>query len=103
MRSKVSYIEHSLKIVDLDEDGTAEVLFLYEIAPRKLAPVTLKLMLHSKGKKLSIRGTVPRREEDKQKYQMQVDPLFSKYPERFLHYATQQWLQAIDTHYKIEK
>ncbi|MDX2248745.1 MAG: hypothetical protein SF052_18305 [Bacteroidia bacterium] len=50
-------VPNSLEIVDLDEDGIAENLFMYILADNcDASPVSTKLMMHSGETKLVIRG-----------------------------------------------
>lgn len=52
----MEYVTGSLKAFDLDNDGIKENLFLYRKSSDGAAPIPLKLIMHSGGKKYALRG-----------------------------------------------
>lgn len=57
---EINYLSKSLTVKDIDNDGEAESWFFYSINEDGADPMPLKMILYSKGKKLAIRGTIPR-------------------------------------------
>ncbi|MDN5199901.1 hypothetical protein QQ008_00970 [Fulvivirgaceae bacterium BMA10] len=99
--TKVQYFNNSIKLNDIDGDGALETSFIYGIVPDGLDPIILKLMLHTKGEKLAIRGILPQNKEDADRYSRDVDIIFSDFPEKFKIYATDRWDKFVDS-YKLE-
>lgn len=89
--SKVSYIENSLNITDLDGDGVCETSFFYEINPDGLDPLVLKCMFHVNERKLAIRGKIPKHLDDAARYEMRIDDTFNDYNPAYKKYATSKW------------
>ena len=90
----LTYIQNSLTITDINNNGIAESTFLYMLGCRgDVSPVGLKLMMHEKDIKYALRG------ETFIKYEnvaeggdiKEVDPSFKKAPDSFLDYAKKQW------------
>lgn len=87
----LNYIKNSLTITDLNNNGIAENVFLYEMGCRSdVSPLGYKLMMHEGKEKYAIRGTkylpdTPGAGETK------VDPSFDNTPKEFLDYAKKQW------------
>lgn len=82
-------IVEKLDVLDIDKDGLAETVFMYEISPDGLDPITLKLMLHYKNKKYAIRGEIPQQESDI--YKQKIDPAFDELPREVRAYAIKRW------------
>ena len=82
-----------LQIADIDKDGIAETVFVYEIAPDGLDPITLKLMLHYKDSKYAIRGEIPQQDSDE--YRKKVDPSFDHLPASVKTYALKFWDRTV--------
>lgn len=88
-------VPNSLEIVDLDEDGIAENLFMYILADNcDASPVSTKLMMHSGETKLVIRGLtktflypVPEVMAEAKK----IDPVFDTAKPIFKVYASGKW------------
>lgn len=88
-------VPNSLEIVDLDEDGVAENLFMYILADNcDASPVSTKLMMHSGETKLVIRGLtktflypVPEVMAEAKK----IDPAFDTANPIFKVYASGKW------------
>lgn len=94
--STVSYEEKTLQIEDVDGDGFAESSFFYIIASDGADPWTLKLMLHSKGKKLPIRGKIPLFAYDKQRYEKNIDDSFNAVNIKMKIYASERWEKHVN-------
>jgi hypothetical protein len=88
------YLPGTLEITDIDKDGIAESLFLYKLDDRcDVSPIPIKLMMHSGGKKLVIRGSIgvdvgggQRVEGEKH-----IDAAFKTSPPAFKDYASEKW------------
>jgi hypothetical protein len=70
---EISYINKSLAINDIDNDGEAEVWFFYSFSEDGADPMPLKMILYSKEKKLAIRGVIPRSITDLNLYKKTID------------------------------
>jgi hypothetical protein len=81
------------EVLDIDKDGIAETIFMYEVAPDGLDPITVKLMLHYKNKKYAIRGEVPQQSSDKSR--MKIDPSFDLLPAPVKSYAIEYWNRTV--------
>lgn len=87
-----AYINRSVRLSDVDEDGIGETLFLYEIAPDGLDPSIVKLMFHVKGQKYAIRGQLAAEAESfADQEEKNFDPSFSELAPELKDYASQQW------------
>lgn len=71
--SEISYINKSLAIKDIDNDGEAEIWFFYSFSEDGADPMPLKMILYSKEKKLAIRGVIPRSITDLTLYKRTID------------------------------
>jgi len=98
--SSVSYLNQSLRIVDIDNDSIAETCFLYAIFSDCCDAWVTKLILHKNGEKLAIRGQIPIHEDDLASYQKVFDPSFAKYDARFKVFASEEWDKAVRIHWK---
>jgi hypothetical protein len=88
----------SLEITDLDNNGIAEVSFLYRTGCRgDISPDTQKLLLYEGPRKYALRGTVkvvmPTEGRKKEVFGgvYKADPAFDKGPPAFLRFAVDQW------------
>lgn len=82
-----------IEAVDIDKDGIAETIFMYEVVPDGLDPITVKLMLHYKDKKYAIRGEIPQQGSDKSR--IKIDSSFDLLPASVKSYAIQCWNRAM--------
>lgn len=82
-----------IEVVDIDKDGAAETIFMYEVVPDGLDPITVKLMLHYKNKKYAIRGEIPQQSSDKSR--MKIDPSFDLLPASVKTYAIEYWNRTV--------
>ncbi len=98
--NRISYLQNTLIVTDVDSDGIAETCFLYCISGDCCDPWTVKLMLHKNYEKLAIRGEVPIIEEDIESYQKNFDPIYEKYEKRIRDFASEQWDKGIRMHWK---
>lgn len=94
----VDYWPHSLKVVDLDNDGRAETEFIYTITPDGLDPFDVKYMLHSEGKKLPIRGQYVYQEDQLMELDKSIDQALQEKGEPFLTHAEQKWQAWAEEH-----
>jgi len=98
--TRISYLQNTLSIVDLDSDGFAETSFLYCISGDCCDPWTVKLMMHKNNQKLAIRGKVPISEEDIDSYEINIDLSFNGYSKDIQQFALKEWQKAIRLHWK---
>lgn len=94
-------IENSLEILDLDGDGYMETSFIYQFQCDGLDPTVTKLMLHSKGQKLAIRGNIPV-SADMGTPKKNVDPAAAQFPKEFGNFASQEWDDFVNASSLIE-
>lgn len=91
----LGFIDGSLEITDLDDNGIGESSFLYKLScTSDVSPNTLKLMLHEMNQKYAIRGTTSIDLGDGLEElggESVVDSVFSSAPETFLMYAEKKW------------
>ena len=100
--SKVMYVESSLEIRDIDDNGAYESFFLYKIDPDGLDPMIMKLMLHTdNAKKLPIRGILPKHKDDSAMYEKNIDKVFDDYNPDFKKNASDYW-DSFFEYYKIK-
>lgn len=84
----------NLSVVDIDKDGLAETMFLYQIACDGLDPDVTKLLLHYKNKKYAIRGEVPKEDG---KVVKNMDKSFDTLPPAVKKYASDFWDKTVKT------
>lgn len=85
---------HTLNITDIDNDGVAEITFVYRLGCNSdPTPVTMKLMMLENGVKYAIRGTTLVELGSEMTYggEMTVDPAFNNAPNGFLDFAKKIW------------
>ena len=94
----LGHVANSLTVTDLDENGYAEVTFLYTNGCRSdVSNDELKLMMLENGQKYAIRGTTVFYRDGKPMPEYNgpvsktVDAAFGKAPRPLLDYANQQW------------
>jgi hypothetical protein len=82
-----------IEVRDIDEDGIAENMFVYNIAGGcDVSPIPYKLMMHSGEKKLAIRGTNSVEVPDcRQRGEKNFDDAFNSSPRQFRDAASQVW------------
>ncbi|MEO8664834.1 MAG: hypothetical protein ABI462_05000 [Ignavibacteria bacterium] len=97
----LAYIDGSLSITDLDNNGTGESSLMYRMSCKgDVSSDGLKLIMHEGEKKYALRGSMDlvMNGKDFQKGSMKVDPSFNSAPDEFLEFAKEQWDK-----YKTEK
>lgn len=90
----LSYINESLRITDLDNDGTGESSFLYKMSCKgDVSADALKLIMHEGEKKYALRGSMNliMNGQNLEKGSLKVDPSFNSAPDEFLEFAKVQW------------
>lgn len=85
----------NLAIADIDKDGSAETIFLYQISCDGLDPAVTKLMLHYKNTKYAIRGEVPQEEGGRPVKKM--DKSFDTLPPAVKKYTSNFWDETVKT------
>ncbi len=87
-----SYMDGTIKLSDLDKDGVAESLFIYQLGQDGLDPTDFKLMLHVNNVKYAIRGTLASEESDIGEVDaMKPDKAFDEIDPMFKKYAIEEW------------
>jgi hypothetical protein len=89
----------SVAVTDLDDDGEAEVSFLYVTGCQSdVSPLSQKLLLYEGASKYALRGTTEvtvgqdeKGVESRIGGEHQADPAFEKAPAAFLPFAKAQW------------
>jgi hypothetical protein len=97
----LEYLNKSISITDLDNDGTAESTFLYALTCRSdVSPAEMKLLMHEGDSKYAIRGVRTAKIPGEEPYggEMNIDKSFNNAPQEFLVHAKNEWEK-----YKIEK
>jgi hypothetical protein len=95
----LSYIDKSISITDLDNNGTAESSFLYRMSCKgDVSPDDMKLIMHEGENKYAIRGSMKLQIGDEKPIggEMKPDAAFDKAPKEFLSYAKEQWKKYAD-------
>lgn len=95
----LDYIENSLKLTDIDENGIAEVTFMYTNGCRgDVSPSGLKLMMYESRTKYALRGETRIDIEGKDEYAgihdggtYEIDKSFNSAPAGFLDFAKSHW------------
>lgn len=92
---RLDYIPRTLSITDLDENGIAEVAFMYVLSCKgDVSPDDVKLIMYEGKNKYAIRGTnIVSPPEFRSEYegQTEIDPSFNKAPKVFLDHAKKMW------------
>ena len=97
----LKYVDNSLSITDLDNNGIAESSFIYRMSCKgDVSPDDMKLLMHEGETKYAIRGQMKLTIKDQGTYggEMKIDPSFDKAPKEFLDFAKDEWNK-----YKDEK
>lgn len=87
-------VEGSIRVTDLDEDGEAEISFLYRLGCRSdVSPLTAKLLLYEGAAKYALRGQSKEQvgEAEFVGGDFKPDPAFEQAPKAFLEFARGQW------------
>lgn len=87
--------EDTFKVLDVDGDGVAETEFIYNIGYEGEDPSDLKYMLHSRDKKLAIRGSLPppflSRSDALEIYVKNIDPSYNDVSISIKNHASETW------------
>ncbi len=90
----LAYINESLNITDLDNDGIAESSLIYKMScTGDVSADGMKLIMHEGEKKYALRGSMNliMNGQELEKGSMKVDPSFNSAPDEFLEFAKGQW------------
>jgi hypothetical protein len=90
----LEYIENSLSVSDIDEDGIGESTFLYKLSCKgDVSPDDLKLLMHEGDKKYAIRGSMDLDVTGYglEKGVMNIDASFNNAPSGFKDFAVERW------------
>ncbi len=94
---RARFVEESVNITDIDDDGYAEITFVYRLGcTSELSSDGLKLMMLENGEKYAIRGTTTvDYGYEVLKGETQIDPSFDNAPAGFLDFAKKIWNEQI--------
>lgn len=90
----LKYIDNSLSITDLDNNGIAESSFIYRMSCKgDVSPDDMKLLMHEGETKYAIRGQMKLTIKGEGTYggEMKIDPSFDKAPWEFIDHAKAEW------------
>jgi hypothetical protein len=102
--NRAVFSKNSVSITDLDQNGYAEVIFVYRLGcTSELSPDSLKLIMLENGIKYAIRGnTLVDYGSEKAGGETSIDPEFDKAPKQFLEHARQIWKKEQE-HFQLTK
>lgn len=86
-----------LLVSDVDDNGTAEIAFAYQLGCRSdVSPLTMKLLVYEGTAKYALRGTAKTRvgEHEFMGGDFKPDPAFGKAPKGLLEHAQQLWTRV---------
>lgn len=90
----LSYVDGSLIVTDLNNDGISETMFVYKMSCKgDVSNDDMKLIMHEGKKKYAIRGSTNliMNGQSLQQGTMRVDTAFDNAPDSFLEFAKEQW------------
>lgn len=90
----VQFLDNSVEVTDLDNNGIAETWLIYRVACRSdVSPATQKLIMHEGEMKYAIRGTTKIAMQGDPSYggEMTLDGNFKGGKKEFRDYATKIW------------
>jgi len=87
----IDYRKESRRIIDIDNDGEHESIFIYEKIPDGLEPIEVKLILHHRFQKYAIRGRFPKDEQYLDTYEKNIDYSFRRCDKRIFLFASDYW------------
>jgi len=90
----LDYIDGSLMVTDLNNDGISETMFMYRMSCKgDVSNDDVKLIMHEGTKKYAIRGSMNliMNGQSLQQGSMKVDNAFDNAPDSFLDFAKEQW------------
>lgn len=103
--NRTRFVEESVNISDLDNNGYAEITFVYRLGcTSELSPDGLKLMMLENGNKYAIRGdTKVDYGYEKVGGKTQIDAEFNKAPSEFLQFAKKIWAEQQEHNFIVGK
>lgn len=99
-QSTLTYCNGTFEVIDLDNDGASEVLYMYQIeSAKETTPVVL--VVGNQQQKATISGRLPNNLEDlKKEIPKKYDAAFAKLPPKIKAYANKKWSERISTQQK---
>jgi hypothetical protein len=97
--SSVRYLPGTLKLSDIDGNGTIETAFFYEHSHDCCDPIRVKYILHKDGVQLPIHGQVPMIKEETESYKKEMGKAYEKCPLIIKDFASKAWDGFIADHY----
>lgn len=91
----VNYIPKTLEIFDIDNDGIMESSFTYIIGTDGLDSSKIKQMVHKNNIKFAIRGELPKRLSDIDKYKFKIDSAFSTQSLELMIFSLNTWNRVV--------
>lgn len=95
----LEFIDGSIEVTDLDDDGEGEISFLYQLACRSdVSPLTMKMLMYEGTTKYALRGDSRVKVSDTEFMggQFKADPAFDKAPKAFLPFAQAKWKRVVE-------
>lgn len=94
-QSTITYCNGTFEVLDLDNDGKSEVLYIYEIESAA-TPTPIVLVVGNQKRKATISGILPSNLEDfKKTIPQKQDVAFSKLPTKIKAYANKKWAKKM--------
>jgi hypothetical protein len=98
---EMTFIDNSLQLIDLDNDGILEACFMYQNRCDGNDPTVTKMMLLKDGKKLAIRGKFAL--EDGKELEKTIDPVVAQFPPIFKNFMLMNWNEFKEGEFEFAK
>jgi hypothetical protein len=98
---EMTFVDNSLQIIDLDQDGIMEACFMYQNRCDGLDPYVTKMMLMKGGQKLAIRGKFS--VEDHAELEKTIDPVVAQQPAIFKNFMLMNWNEFKNSEFEYSK
>lgn len=93
---ELEFLDGSFEVTDLDDDGVAEVSFLYKLGCRSdVSPLEVKLLMYEGSKKYALRGESYERVGETEYAGGTFKPDFGDAPPAFLEFAKLKWQRLV--------
>lgn len=93
---ELEVLENSIEVTDLDDDGIAEVSFLYKLGCRSdVSPLDVKLLMYEGSTKYALRGQSYERVGETEYMGGEFKPDFGDAPPAFVDYAKARWQRLV--------
>lgn len=93
---ELEFLDNSIEVTDLDDDGIAEVSFLYKLGCRSdVSPLEVKLLMYEGKTKYALRGESYERVGETEYMGGTFKPDFGDAPPAFLEFAKAKWQRLV--------